>query len=310
MKNKKECAISNNENNDLLELKKERGKRLKICRELRGLSQRALEHKAGYGSIEKVKGNYISMLERGDRLIDWDKAKLFADILNVNPAYIMGDCPTIKNGYSLNVLDLDTYGLSDKLLIKFLMAAGHDIIFHVVDLNDGKQPIKKYSNLFNKYYDDWDSLLIDASIDDLEKFCLSDNHCELIKKIDNSDETILFNVLIQFVTIDGYKMPYSLFVFSLKRFYDYIDFTLSSLKDYSLDYDVLIQQDELAKKEIEASRNLIGGVLPNGLTPEENLIQVTKDLPHVSVKMGDETKDNILIDNENDLNKLLGLSDR
>lgn len=298
MKNKKESANSNKKHDDMLEINKERGKRLAECRNMRGYTQRALEHEAKFGSTEKVQGKYIYMFEHGIRPITWSKAKIFGDILNVNPAYIMAESPYMNKGYSQNnkTLDYDEYGLCDTMFVKFLIASGHNIIFHVVDLNDGKQPQKKVFH--DKEFYDWASLQIDVSIDEFETFCLSDTHCKLCTHF-NAD------VIIQSVTVDGYKMPYSLFVFTTKRLYDYMNFTFKSLKEFKIDYDILSCGDDLTQKEIEYSRKTKGGVLPNGLTPEENMIQVTKDLPHVSVKIGDETTDNVYLETEEQTERFL-----
>ena len=51
--------------------------------------------------------------------------------------------------------------------------------------------------------------------------------------------SLISYVVIQSVTVDGYKMPYSLFVFTAKRLYDYINYTFESLKEFKLDYERL-----------------------------------------------------------------------
>lgn len=60
-----------------------RGSRLKECRESRHLTQEELAKKVDFSS------NYVRMLERGERAIDWDKAILFSKALNISPDYIM-----------------------------------------------------------------------------------------------------------------------------------------------------------------------------------------------------------------------------
>ena len=228
---------------------KKRGSRLRECREYRNLTQEALSE------LVNVSTNYVSMLERGERPIDWDKAVKFSEALNVSPAFIMCETDIISIGSRQTTLDLDTFGVSDLLFVKFLIAAGHDIIFHVVNLYDGKQPSKMEA--LGRTWDNWRSLHIDTTLDNLREFCLSDAHCKL-----QAGET-LSEVIIHEVTLDGHTMTFGRFVYTVNRLYDYIHFTLESIKSFEDDYTSQDIEDKLIFEEIQTSRRERNGIKPS-----------------------------------------------
>lgn len=204
---------------------KKRGSRLKSCRELRNLTQEALSEAVHLST------NYVSMLERGDRVIDWDKAKLFSEVLNVSPAFIMCESDIVERGRRQTTLDLDTFGERDLLFLHFIIAAGHSISFHVVRLHDGKKPLEREFH-GQKYYD-WSSLQEEVSISQLEEVCLSDAKCKL------REGDTLSEVVIVSVTLNNTKLSYGEFVFTVNRLYDYMDFSLGGVREFKSDYEYL-----------------------------------------------------------------------
>lgn len=230
-------ADKSNKNNK--ELNKKRGKRLRECRELRNYTQDAL------GSEIYLSGKYISMLENGYRPLDWNKAHLIADILNVNASYLM--CKTdLLSCISRPVLDSDTFGCSDKYLLNFLISIGYVLEFYIVNLHDGKKPEIKNIPSGERY--DYSSLQIPVGLDALSAFSLSDIHCRAI--ID--DEEI--EAVIVAISINGYKLNYGKFCFWINRLYDYIYFAVDSLKEWNNDWAMQEGANAYAENEIAETR--------------------------------------------------------
>ena len=252
---------------------KNKGARLKVCREYRGYTQEALSE------LAEVSTNYISMLERGERSLDWNKAVKFSEILNVSPSFIMCESDLMTNDSRRHTtLDIDTFGVVDIAFLNFLAVSGHDIIFHVINLFDGKKPnIKKIGG---RDVDDWDSLHISASLDELSSFCLSDPHCKLIKNEKESE------VIIREIVFDGYAMTFGKFVYTINRLYDYIHFTLDSLKDFDNDLNLQKGYDLYINNEIAETRYERYGLSP---TSAQNLKEleaaIKKDFKCASIKL-------------------------
>ena len=90
------------------------GERIKMQRELKGMSQLELAKKIGYAT----KGT-ISLIEAGKRDITLDKVIEIAKALGVTPHYLMGWSAsplTIKTDYELTVESLE--GLSPEQLAR------------------------------------------------------------------------------------------------------------------------------------------------------------------------------------------------
>ena len=316
--------ITNNYPYLLDDIYKIRGERLKDC--LRGMhynifadmvtdflseDTRRIEIYSA-NRLQTISAEYVGMLINGKRHIDWNKANLFADVLNynsnypyndINPNYIMGYESTMRKSISHNsTLDLDTFGTQDRLFIEFLIAAGHEIVFHVIKLDDGKQPVTK--EIFNRTVYFWDKIEINTSINNLQDFCLSDAHCKL--KEQYIDDAIISSVIIRSVSVDNYKMPFGLFVFTVNRLVDYMDYTFSSLRDFKNDYNMQQGMDNASEDELLHTRKLKAGVLPNGLTPEENMIR----MPHETVEIDGKMVDAIVLLDDKDIEKFLGKDKR
>lgn len=228
-------------------LNKLRGKRLSDCRKLRDLTQQELAEKS-YLTV-----NYISMMENGKRSIDWDKAVLFAKILDVSADFIMCQSDIVDNtGKYQKALDEDTFGKCDSLFISFLESTGYKITFNVVKSRDkDKNPIR-------------------ASLDQLSCFCLSDSHC----KYTSQDKTS--EVLITEVYINGVTISYGAFVFLINRIYDYLRFTLDNIKDFKFDFDYCLHGTDVATEQ-EIKETSLGDL---------GYQQALKQISHISNQNG------------------------
>lgn len=200
------------------ELNTLRGKRLKECRLLRDFTQDQ------FAEMVDNSVNYISMLENGKRLIDWNKAIEYAKILNVNPSYIMCKSDILQQGRKQETLDNEEFGNLDATFLQFLLLFGHTITFQVVKLYDHEDIARRV--LQNK-----PPFQIEATLYQLREFSLSDYHCKLQK-----DET-LSEVVIVGVLLDGVELSYGGFVFMIDHLYDYIGFTIDSIEHFKNEYN-------------------------------------------------------------------------
>jgi transcriptional regulator with XRE-family HTH domain len=251
---------------------KKRGSRLKACREYRNLSQEKL------AELVNVSTNYVSMLERGVRRIDLDKAVMFAEKLNVSTAFIMCETDIMLPNRKQNTFGLDEYGNIDLSFLRFIVAAGHDLVFHVVILYDGKQLSKEEA--FGDTFIDLSSLNIDTTLDNLIDVCLSDAHCKL-----QTGDT-LSEVIIHEVTLDGVLMSFGSFAYTINRLYDYIDFTFDNIKSFNEERYAMHVQDEMIDEEIITSRNKVNGVEPSREELlKETVLQIEKGYGFGSVKL-------------------------
>lgn len=208
------------------ELNKKRGKRLSDCRKAKNLTQKELAKKVGYAHP-----NTISQLENGSRPLNWNKAVVLARGLDVNPAYLLCDSDIKDPERIQKTLDLDTFGTQDKLFINYLIAADHDLKFHVVRLYDGKIPKKRVS--FGKEFDDWESLEEITTFDKIKDFCISDEHCML------SEDGMTAEIAITKVSIDDIVLSYGQFSFWMDQMTAYIEHIISSLNSFKRDIDMI-----------------------------------------------------------------------
>lgn len=214
MKNKKIAADYN----------KKRGSRLKECRDLRNLTQEDLAEAA------HVSSNYISMLERGERTIDWNKANEFAEILDVSANYIMCKSDIAEKSRWRDTFDLLNWGPQDLLLLKYLLAAGNQITFHIVRLYDNnKEPVER--EWYGQKYWDYTDLQESVTLDQLDELCLSDATCKLI------DGNTKSEVVIVGVTVNRAKLTYGEFVFTINTLTSYMNYTLHCIGDIKEDHD-------------------------------------------------------------------------
>lgn len=250
---------------------KKRGIRLRECREYRKITQETFAE-----MVDKTP-NYISMLERGERQIDWNKAVEFAEVLEVSPSFIMCETDIMIKGKKRETLDFDVFGEMDLLFVRFLVADGHNIVFHVINLYDGQEPPER--QLHETTYYDWRALYIDASIDDLREFCLSDAHCKL-----QQNETLSEVIIIE-VTVDGYKMTYGRFVYMVNRLYDFIRFSVDNSKN---DNEDTVQQDindKLIADELQRSRFMKNGKAIEVETLSEYHERINNNVPERDIAL-------------------------
>lgn len=201
------------------ELNKIKGKRLKECRGK--MRQSVLAEKLGYTA------NYISMMENGDRPIDWNKAVEIAKILNVNPAYIMhqsdfmyptnpGNSPYhyASSGNDCTISILGSEDRTDFYFLNFLILLGYEIRFDVVFIqNATMHPIE-------------------CRISDLYKFSLIDEKC-IVKDAENA---VMHECVIKAVRVDDMELSYSEFCFLIHRIYAHIEYTLNGIRSLKEDF--------------------------------------------------------------------------
>ena len=193
-----------------------RGSRLKECRELRHMTQEQFAKKVACSA------NYISMLERGDRVIDWDKAVRFAEILDVSPSYLMCESDIVDQSQTLSTYDFKTQRAKDTLLLNYFLASGHTLSFHVVRLFNENEPLEK--DFHGDKHLDYNALQEEVSLDQLDGFCLYEARCKL-RDGDTISEVVIVNV-----TLNDTRFTYGEFVFLIKQICSYMDFILKDAK--------------------------------------------------------------------------------
>ena len=225
------------------------GARLKECREFRKMTQEAL------AEALNVSTNYISMLERGQRPIDWDKAVKFADVLHVSSDFIMCKSDLMIPNKEL-AEHFKTHCMRDELFVGYLMTAGYDIIFHAVKLYDGSDKLPEDNNFISTQ----------ARINELEGLDLSNPRCKV------HQEGITSECIIYSVYINDMYMTFGQFGYYMNRIYDYISFFIPyawASNGYRAPW---VEMDKYIYSQLEQSR-----LAPHGLTPNE---QLTKDEIH------------------------------
>ena len=192
----------------------EAGKRLQTARKAARMTQAELATAANYES-----GNYISMLERGDRRITWDKARTLGKALNVNPAFIMGETDLmsgtpwkIENGN-------DIIGTTDFMLVNLIDAIDNDIRF--VCVYTGVESTKALFDDDCKY-DDLERKTV--YVFDVISFSLSDYRCIVC------DSTGKHEAIIESVIVNGKKISYGAFVDHMVQLFEMIQSFVSYIK--------------------------------------------------------------------------------
>lgn len=115
------------------------GKRIKKERERLGLSQAELGRLVGYSSRST-----INKIEKGERDIPRDKVAKFAQVLDVNPAYLAGfteqDIPDgLNKDYYIDYI-LDSDNPDFKVLVETQCTSSNDLCLKIKasDLNDSE----------------------------------------------------------------------------------------------------------------------------------------------------------------------------
>jgi len=212
--------MTNNKNTDK-DLNRIRGNRLKKCRELRKLTQAQLADAVGFTD------KYINMLENGNRPIDWNKANTFSKVLDVSAQYIMGQTDIVSCSYNSAAIISDSFTARDHLFLKSLEAAGHTIVFKVINFHDT------------------DRSLHSISLSMISEFSLSDIHCTYTDVTGIKHESI-----IKEVEFNSHTISFAHFVFLINRLYDYTDYTLNSIQEFYYDLSVCNAYELMATSEI------------------------------------------------------------
>lgn len=169
------------------------GLRLHECRKLRKLTQKELAERAHFTK------EYIGLLERGEREIDWNKAHLFADLLQVSADYIMCASDIIENAPSKKDISY-----SDILFLMFLEYQGHTINMIVTP--------KKYN------FKD----LVYVPLENVSRFDFSSPFCRC--KLGNEQK----ECEILYILLDGKLIMFKTFTFIIKNLYHSIDENISN----------------------------------------------------------------------------------
>lgn len=208
--------VSKNKN----DYNKKCGERLKECRELRGFTQSQLAEKVGFSS-----SNYISMIERGVRKIDSDKAILFANALNVSYDYIMCKSDHVNQC----CIDESVSVPSHVFLIKYISSLGYDIKFNIVKLYEKGQP------------------KLTVTLDKLKNFSFLSANCVLVMNDSESE------VIITDVDISNENLSFGEFVFTMHQIRGYLIFLLENIRNTQQDLDTIYSHNFHIKNQIDES---------------------------------------------------------
>ncbi len=195
------------------------GERLKECRELRNLTQGQLADMVSFSS-----SNYISMIERGERKMDLDKAVLFAKALNVTPDYLLCKTDLIEHkrnefhAWQLQELT-DTYSTCDAVLVHLVSMLGYNIKFAIVQLYEANQP---RSNV---------------TPDKLRDFSFTSPYC-ILDTNGTESEAIITNVIVS-DDITDISMTFGEFALVANQLYHYIESTMDNLGHFKKDLDMI-----------------------------------------------------------------------
>lgn len=187
-------------------LTKEQGERLTRCRKYRNLTQNELGDLCGYTD------KYISQLEHGKKPIDYNKAMLFAEKMEINPHFIMCKSDFIENN---SRYDFDNYIDIDNCFLHFLRVYGFNIEFDIYNYLDSEK----------------DRTTKRVPIDSLQGVSLGST----LTKYKDGDVTK--DIMIKKVYVNDSELSYPAFSFTIKRIYDFIEFTFDSLKSFIFDYE-------------------------------------------------------------------------
>lgn len=167
------------------------GKRLRAAREYRNMTTKEAAEQAGYSR------QYIEQLEKDQKPLDMDKLNRFAKLYNVSTAFILGKSD-IAGTYSDDITDLVKAKSADEILLRYLEATGHEIIF---------KTYRKHSPIANKYYY--------GTIDNLENFSFTD--CHSYFSCNDFGRFERFEVLIEKVKFDDKILTFGAFSFFLEQ---------------------------------------------------------------------------------------------
>lgn len=201
------------------ELSQKMCNRLKECREHRGYTRQSFADEVGYTY------RAYTDIENGRTKLTDEKVLIFATALNVNPKYI--SCETDVALPVSNTQGTNTPATCDNLLLKHFESLGHTLLFHVVKLRSDKKP--RTINILGKDIIDWESIKEPVTLDKLKDFDLCDPHC-VLEDCNGKSE-----VIVSDVTVNGTRISFGAFTFLANRIDDYIDFTLSNLRQFKTD---------------------------------------------------------------------------
>lgn len=202
-----------------IEIAKKRGSRLRACRNKLKLTQSQLAEKLN------ISPNYLSMLERGERLIDKDLALEFAENLSINPLFLTCDSDNYTLQYypSAETNINDSFTTRDNLIIKFLILSGIKIEFICFTCFRDE---KEYKTL---------------QYDQMINVSFSSPNC----KVKLKDEII--EMYIESVVINSVKVSFGLFRFLINRVYNQILNVADNIQEIKEDYEMISAYDLAAQ---------------------------------------------------------------
>lgn len=161
------------------------GNRLQECRKYRGYTQTQLADMLGYQSDKSIQN-----WESGRRKINNDTAISIAKILNINVDYLLCKTDTLSPNNNFSSIG---DSIIDTNYIQMLSLLGYSFVFHIIKIYDGKKPQQKKWNEFD--YPEWESISLDATIEQLKSFSAQNPHCKF------DDGKTISEVLIYKITI-------------------------------------------------------------------------------------------------------------
>ncbi|WP_022773811.1 helix-turn-helix domain-containing protein [Butyrivibrio sp. AE2015] len=242
------------ENNSKLD--KEKGKRLRLCRERNNLTQEQFAEKID------VTDKYVSMLETGKRKISQEKAKEYAELLDVNPDYIMlkSDIIEPNKAFFFEALEDECYELSDQLLILYMLSVGYNIKFHVIKIynSDIKPKAFKLTSVGGSCIS-YASITQTVNFSDLKGVNFNNNHCKLRENSEISE------VIITNVTINDTKMSFGEFCFYIDQITNNIDSLLNNIPKTHESLNNIGLIDNHTKSELIEEKDLYNFYPPDRL---------------------------------------------
>lgn len=181
------------------EKKKKCGKRLQDIRKEKNLTQEEL------GEMIDKNFKTIGAIERGERSLTLDNAKLIGERLNVNPYYLL--CETDSKTNHKEFLE-DEYFKEDIFFFNHLIYKGNTIKAKVTLIYDPEQ---------TEHY---------VTIDKIKGFKLSEPECACII------DTATHEAIITDIVVNDYSMPFQVFVCIIDLMYKYIDFTIENIPNF------------------------------------------------------------------------------
>lgn len=207
--------------NKNIEIAKKRGARLRSCRNKLRLTQSQLAEKLN------ISPNYLSMLERGERLIDKDLAFEFAKNIGINPFFLTCDSDnyTLQDYPSAETYINDSFTTRDNLIISFLVLSGIKIEFIC----------------FTCFRDEIEYKTL--QYDQMLNVSFSSPNC----KVKLNDE--IMEMYIESVVINSVKVSFGLFRFLINRVYDQILNIADNIQEIKKDYEMISSYDLAAQHQ-------------------------------------------------------------